>query len=100
MNQRTLSAHQLAALAALAAARARKEKASITLSGNLLKVIDALAGTSHRSAWIERAVRSYARRQLKQQRRMRELQLLNRHAQALNAEGDDSAAYQSAWDAE
>lgn len=39
-------------------------------------------------------------RQLKRERRELELQLLNRHAQALNAEGDDSAAYQSDWEAE
>jgi hypothetical protein len=74
--------------------------ASITLSGNLLKVIDSLAGAAQRSAWIERAVQSYAARQLKEQRRERELALLNRHADALNAEGDDSASYQAHWTAE
>jgi metal-responsive CopG/Arc/MetJ family transcriptional regulator len=100
MNPRTLSPHQLAALTSLVATPARKAKASVTLSGNLLKVIDALAGSSHRSAWIERALRSYARRQLKQQRRTRELELLNRHAKTLNDEGADSAAYQSPWDGE
>jgi metal-responsive CopG/Arc/MetJ family transcriptional regulator len=69
----------------------------ITLSGNLLKVIDSLAGAAQRSAWIERAVQSYAARQLKEHRRERELMLLNRHADAFYAEGDDSANYQANW---
>lgn len=100
MPAKILSPNQLAALSALLAAPAGKAKASITLSGNLLKVIDALAGPAQRSAWIERAVQSYAARQLREQRRERELALLNKHADALNAEGDDSAAYQASWTAE
>ncbi len=100
MTSHTLSRDQLAALIALARAPANKAKTSVTLSGNLLKVIDGLAGESRRSAWIEQAVRAYAMRQLKRERRELELALLNRHAQALNAEGDDSAAYQSDWEAE
>jgi metal-responsive CopG/Arc/MetJ family transcriptional regulator len=100
MNPPTLSPRQLAALTSLVTAPARKAKASVTLSGNLLRVIDALAGSSQRSAWIERALRSYARRELKQQRRARELELLNRHAKTLNDDGADSAAYQSSWDTE
>jgi hypothetical protein len=100
MSAKTLSPSQLAALSALIAAPASKAKASITLSGNLLKVIDTLAGAAQRSAWIERAVQSYAARQLREQRRERELALLNKHADALNAEGDDSAAYQASWTAE
>jgi hypothetical protein len=100
MNAKSLSANQLAALSALIATPATKAKASITLSGNLLKVIDSLAGAAQRSAWIERAVQSYAARQLKERRRERELSLLNRHADALNAEGDDSATYQASWTAE
>jgi len=50
----------------------------------------ALAGT-----WIEIAVCAYAKREIRRERRARELELLNRHAGALNAEGDDSAAYQA-----
>ena len=62
---------------------AEEAKASITLSGNLLKVVDSLAGAAQPSAWIERAVQSYAARQLRERRRERELVLLNRHADAL-----------------
>src|SRR5258708_13997951 len=100
MSKRPLSANELAALSALMARRVTKARASITLSGNLLKVIDSLAGSAQRSAWSERAVQSYASRQLKERRRERELVLLNRHADALNAEGDDSATYQANWTAE
>lgn len=95
MNTKSLSANQLAALSALIATPATKAKASITLSGNLLKVVDSLAGEAQRSAWIERAVQSYAKR-----RRERELILLNKHADALNAEGDESAKYRANWTAE
>jgi hypothetical protein len=97
MTAKALSPSQLAALSALMAAPSSKAKASITLSSNMLKVIDALAGTSQRSRWIERAVQNYAARQLTEQRRQRDLALLNKHADRLNAEGDDSAAYQVSW---
>ncbi|HEV2268045.1 MAG TPA: hypothetical protein VGR92_01190 [Steroidobacteraceae bacterium] len=95
-----MTPRQLAALTALASAPARKAKTSVTLSSNLLKVIDRLAGSNQRSAWIEIAVRSYAKRELRRERRARELELLNRYSGALNAEGDDSATYQAPWDAE
>ena len=100
MTTGSLSASQLAALSALIATPAIKAKASITLSGNLLKVVDTLAGEAQRSAWIERAVQSYATRQLKERRRERELVLLNKQADALNAEGDESATYQADWTTE
>jgi len=100
MKEPIRSPQQLGALTRLVAASSRKTKTSLTLSGNLLKVIDALAGERERSAWVERAVRAYVTRQLRHERRARELELLNRHAKVLNGEGDDSAAYQSVWDAE
>jgi hypothetical protein len=52
------------------------------------------------SAWIERAVQACGKRQLKGYRRVEELELLNRHAKELNAEGDESAEYQATWDVE
>ena len=100
MTAHAMTPQQLAELAALASSPARKAKTSVTLSSNLLKVIDSLAGSNQRSAWIEIAVRAYAKRELRRARRARDLELLNRHAGALNSEGDDSAAYQVPWDAE
>jgi hypothetical protein len=95
-----LSARQLAKLSALVGTSAKKQKTSVTLSGNLLTVVEALAGPTQRSAWIEAAVRRYAHRELRRRRRVRELELLNRHADRLNAEGDASAAFQVPWDTE
>lgn len=100
MTAHAMTPQQLAALSALASAPARKAKTSVTLSSNLLEVIDRLAGSKQRSAWIEIAVRAYAKRELRRARRARELELLNRHADALNAESDDSATYQAPWDTE
>jgi len=37
-----------------------EDEASITLSDNIVKILDGLAGPGHRSAWIECAVRAYA----------------------------------------
>jgi len=68
------------------------------LPRNLLAIIDALAGTArHAVRWIEETVRRYPHR-----RRLRahELERLDLHASALDAEGDDSAGYQAAWEPE
>jgi hypothetical protein len=100
MTTRIPSPRDLADLLELMAKPSGKAKASITLSGNLLKVIDALAGSTQRSAWIEHAVQAYAAHQLKEKRRERELGLLNKYADKLNAEGEDSASYQASWTAE
>jgi hypothetical protein len=103
MISHTLSQVELAALVAQIHARTGKAKTSITISDGLLKVIDNLAGTSQRTAWIERAVRAYALRELKAARHALEVELPNRHAAALNAEEDDSADsanYEADWDAE
>jgi hypothetical protein len=100
MTNRTFPSQKIAELTILARTPARKAKASVTLSGNLLKVIDTLAGTDQRSAWIERAVKAYAKRQLKSYRRVQELELLNGHAKELDAEGDESTEFQATWDAE
>ncbi len=62
-----------------------KAKASVTIARGLLDAADAVAGPDGRSALIERAVRHYLRRLLKQARRERELALLDAHAPRLNA---------------
>ncbi len=100
MAPKSLSRSQTAELSALLIAPSSKAKASITLSGNLLRVIDTLAGSAQRSAWIERAAQNQAARQIKDQRRQREVGLLNEYAAQLNADGDDSAAFQAIWSGE
>jgi len=67
-----------------------KVKTSITLSPHALKLVDRLAGRrSNRSRVIEEAVLELARRRQAAERDARELALLNRRADALNAEMED-----------
>ncbi len=79
---------------------ARKIKTSVSLSADLLSAVDALAGRSGRSAWIERSVRASVRRVAKRQRDRHEIELLNTHADALNRESADAIAYQVEWEPE
>ncbi len=72
-----------------------KVKTSITLPEDLVLQIDGLAGQyGNRSALIERAVRDLLAAQSKRQREARDLEILNRHADALNEEAEDVLAYQ------
>ena len=67
-----------------------KVKTSITLSPETLRIVDRLAGRrSNRSRVIEAAVLQLARQQKAAERDARELALLNRRAEALNAEMED-----------
>jgi metal-responsive CopG/Arc/MetJ family transcriptional regulator len=72
-----------------------KVKTSITLSAELIRQIDALV--SHygtRSALIEQAVREFLAAQAKRTREAQDLEILNRRAEALNAEAADVLSYQ------
>jgi metal-responsive CopG/Arc/MetJ family transcriptional regulator len=72
-----------------------KVKTSITLSAELLRQIDALASQyGTRSALIEQAVREFLAAQAKRTREAQDLEILNRRAQALNAEAEDVLSYQ------
>jgi metal-responsive CopG/Arc/MetJ family transcriptional regulator len=85
----------LASAVALIATRTRRVKTSISLSEGLLHAIDALAGKSSRSAWIERSVRASVQRALRRRRDENDLRLLNQHADSLNRESADALAYQT-----
>jgi metal-responsive CopG/Arc/MetJ family transcriptional regulator len=76
-----------------------KEKTSITLSRDVLKDIDRLAGPKYsRSAFIERAVRSYLKERERASIYARDLGILNRAADRLNAEAEETLEYQAdAW---
>lgn len=68
-----------------------KEKTSITLSSDLLKKVDQVAGSKvSRSAFIERVLRLYFRRQIHH----RDLERINAGAEALNSEAEDVLTYQ------
>lgn len=73
-----------------------KEKASITLSSEVLAGIDRLAGTKHsRSAVIERVLRRYLREKERVAAEARDLALLNDAADSLNLEAADVLDYQA-----
>lgn len=73
-----------------------KEKTSVALSREVLAGIDRLAGSRHsRSAIIERAVRNYLKQRERASIYARDLEILNRAADRLNAEAEDTLDYQA-----
>lgn len=73
-----------------------KEKTSITLSREVLSGIDRIAGSKQsRSAFIEKILSRYLREQAKAARDAREVELINQHADELNAEAEDVLRYQA-----
>jgi len=72
-----------------------KVKTSVTLSEELVRKIDALSSQyGTRSALIERAVREFLATEAHRQREAQDLEILNRRAEALNAEAADVLLYQ------
>jgi len=73
-----------------------KEKTSVTLSPEVLTGIDRLAGSKRsRSAFIEDVLRQYLRARAKAARGARDLAILNRFADEMNAEAEDVLRYQA-----
>ncbi len=73
-----------------------KAKTSVTLSKDLLIAIDRLAGSkSSRSAVIERAVRSYLKERERAFIYAHDLEILNRAADRLNAQAEETLEYQA-----
>jgi metal-responsive CopG/Arc/MetJ family transcriptional regulator len=71
-----------------------KVKTSITLSEELLAAIDRENGVKNRSVLIEEATWSYLRRRQRLERDKRELETIDRDADALNAEALDVLEFQ------
>ena len=72
-----------------------KVKTSITLSEDLLKTIDGYTGEyKNRSEFIEDAVRAFIIQLIRKQQDARDLEIINRHADALNREAVDVLTYQ------
>lgn len=71
-----------------------KVKASITLSDDVLQAIDDLAKSSSRSEVIEQALREFLAARARMQRDARDLDVMNRHAEAYNRETSDLLSYQ------
>jgi len=73
-----------------------KEKTSITLSKEVLSGIDRMAGSKQsRSAFIEAVLAQYLRKQARAQVEARDLELINKAAEELNAEVEDVLRYQA-----
>jgi len=73
-----------------------KEKTSITLSKDVLAGVDRIAGSKKsRSAFIEAVLAQYLRRQKRARIEARDLELINRAAEELNAEVEDVLGYQA-----
>ena len=76
-----------------------KEKTSITLSREVLAGIDRAAGSRQsRSAFIETVLRQYLRQKARTQRDARDVEIINRNAERLNAEAEDTLRYQAPED--
>jgi metal-responsive CopG/Arc/MetJ family transcriptional regulator len=67
-----------------------KAKTSLTLSEDVLAEIDRLAGSRiSRSSYIESILRRYLQERERAKRDARDLEILNRNADALNAEAEE-----------
>jgi len=72
-----------------------KIKTSITLSEDLLKVIDEyMREYNNRSEFIEEAVRVFIRQLKRRQEEARDLEIINHRADYLNQEAMDVLSYQ------
>jgi metal-responsive CopG/Arc/MetJ family transcriptional regulator len=73
-----------------------KRKTSVTLSEDIVKTVDRLAGPGEsRSGVIERLLRERLAARAKQAADDRDRALINQHADALNAEIEDILDYQA-----
>ena len=72
-----------------------KVKTSITLSRELLQAVDARTGRGRsRSEFIEAALQAFLDKSMRDERGVRDLEILNRRATRLNREAADVLAYQ------
>lgn len=72
-----------------------KVKTSITLSVELLKAIDRYVGEyKSRSAFLETAARKFIVQLKRKETEQRDLEIINSHADSLNAEAEDVLTYQ------
>ena len=72
-----------------------KTKTSVTLSVEVLKAIDLYVGEyKSRSAFLETAARKFIVQLERKKTEQRDLDIINRHANSLNAEAKDVLTYQ------
>lgn len=73
----------------------KKAKTSVSLSAEVLRAADVVAGPEGRSALIERAVRRYLKQVLRRSRHHQDLAAIAAHAEQTNRESDELLAIQS-----
>ncbi len=72
-----------------------KVKTSVTLSEDIVKAVDQIAnGEESRSEVIERLLRERFVQMSRRKRDLRDLEIINRNADRLNAEAEDVLSYQ------
>ncbi len=72
-----------------------KVKTSITLSNEILEAIDLHIGEYRsRSEFIETAARKFIAQLARKEAERRDLEIIDRHADSLNAEAEDVLTYQ------
>jgi metal-responsive CopG/Arc/MetJ family transcriptional regulator len=72
-----------------------KVKTSITLSEDLLKIIDKRSSKyKNRSEFIEAALRSFIAQTIRNEQNAKDLEIINRCADQLNQEAEDVLSYQ------
>ena len=72
-----------------------KRKTSITLSEDVLEAIAKRSGDEKNSSdFIETAIRSYIAKLIRDEQNMKDLDIINRHADRLNIEAADVLAFQ------
>lgn len=72
----------------------KKAKTSVSISGELLRAADAIAGPAQRSALVERALRRYLKALVRQAQREHDLAAINAHSAVTNRESDQVLAIQ------
>ncbi len=71
-------------------------KTSLTLSEDLVEIVDKLAGPKiSRSAYVEQILREFVDRRARARKDAREIAAINRHAAQLNAEMSDALSFQA-----
>ena len=76
-----------------------KAKTSLTLSGDLLKELDRMAGPQvSRSSFIERILRDFVEQRARHKRLAQDVAAINEHAEQLNSEMSDALSIQTRMD--
>jgi metal-responsive CopG/Arc/MetJ family transcriptional regulator len=76
-----------------------KAKTSLTLSDDLLKELDRMAGPKvSRSSFIERILRDFVEQRTRQKRLAQEVAAINEHADELNRQMSDALSLQTGMD--